>query len=373
MVQNKIYNNFLIDIFKTFLIILLGLSLMALTARAVNFLDLLVESGYSVSVYFKFSFLNIFGIAPKFIPLSFLLALTIFILKRTQDSEFIILWTSGLKKTSVINLFIFSSIVALIFYLIFSVFITPYTLNKSRQLLAEDKFNSLLPTVKTQQFSDSFKGFTFFVEKKNNNEIKNIFLHDKGNNIKNFSSNISEINSTSIFAENGIIENKRMLLFNGHVLSSKKDSSNEIIKFEKLSIDLSNLKNSTIKKPKIQETSTIRLMSCLTKKKDEDKICSDSFIKEILPNLSRRIIVPFYIPIISLIAGFMLIKSKKIYYNKIFVFAYSFLILLFTELSVRYTGINNFVMVSFMITPFCLFLLLYFFLIFKFERENKTL
>ena len=71
MVQNKIYNNFLIDIFKTFLIILFGLSLVALTARAVNFLDLLVESGYSVNVYFKYSFLNIFGIAPKFIPLSF--------------------------------------------------------------------------------------------------------------------------------------------------------------------------------------------------------------------------------------------------------------------------------------------------------------
>ena len=56
MVQNKIYNNFLIDIFKTFLIILFGLSLVALTARAVNFLDLLVESGYSVNVYFKYSF-----------------------------------------------------------------------------------------------------------------------------------------------------------------------------------------------------------------------------------------------------------------------------------------------------------------------------
>ena len=176
MVQNKIYNNFLIDIFKTFLIILFGLSLVALTARAVNFLDLLVESGYSVNVYFKYSFLNIFGIAPKFIPLSFLLALTIFILKRTQDSEFIILWTSGLKKISVINLFVFSSIVTLVFYLIFSVFITPYTLNKSRLLLAKDSFNSLLPTIKTQQFSDSFKGFTFFVEKKINNEIEEYFF-----------------------------------------------------------------------------------------------------------------------------------------------------------------------------------------------------
>ena len=109
MLQNKIYQNFLIEIFKTFLIILLGLSLIALTVRAVSFLDLIVESGYPISTYFKYSFFNIFGIAPKFIPLSFLLALTIFILRHIQDSEFVILWTSGVKKMQLVNLCFFSS------------------------------------------------------------------------------------------------------------------------------------------------------------------------------------------------------------------------------------------------------------------------
>ena len=78
--------------------ILFGLSLIALTVRAVSFLDLIVENGYLVSTYFKYSVLNLFGIAPKFIPLSFLLALIIFILKHIQDNEFVILWTSGVKK-----------------------------------------------------------------------------------------------------------------------------------------------------------------------------------------------------------------------------------------------------------------------------------
>ena len=60
---------------KNFIDHFIGLSLIALTVRAVNFLDLIVENGYNVSTYFKYSFLNIFGVAPKFIPLSFLLAL----------------------------------------------------------------------------------------------------------------------------------------------------------------------------------------------------------------------------------------------------------------------------------------------------------
>ena len=57
-------------------------------------------------------------------------------------------------------------------------------------MLGQSQFNSFLPTIKAKQFSDSFKGLTFFVEKKMDNEIQNVFLHDTGNNLKNFSSNI---------------------------------------------------------------------------------------------------------------------------------------------------------------------------------------
>ena len=371
MLRNKIYQNFFLEIFKTFLMILFGLSLIALTARAVNFLDLIVDSGYPVSTYFKYSLLNMFGIAPKFIPLSFLLALTIFTIKHLEDSEFVILWTSGVKKIYVVNLFFISSIVVLVFYLFFSTFITPLALNKSRLLLSNENFNSFLPTIKIQQFSDSFKGFTFLVEKKINNEMKNIFLHDKGNNLKNLSSNISKITETTIIAENGVIDRKNMFLFNGQIISSKKDSDNEIIKFEQLKIDLSNLSTATIKKPKIQETSTHSLLSCLINKSQE-RFCNEGFKKEILPTLNRRLITPFYIPVISLICALLLIKSKKAYLNKACIFVYGFLLLLFTELTVRYTGINNLLMISFIVIPFFLLLFFYIFFIINFSRESKS-
>ena len=81
MLQNKIYQNFFIEIFKTFLIIVFGLSIIALTVRAVNFLELIVDNGYPVTVYFQYSFLNLFGIAPKFIPLAFLISMVIFVVK----------------------------------------------------------------------------------------------------------------------------------------------------------------------------------------------------------------------------------------------------------------------------------------------------
>ena len=58
-------------------------------------------------------------------------------------------------------------------------------LKKSRYLLNKENFASFLPTVRIQQFSDSFKGFTFFVEKKKNDKIENVFIHDKSNVLKN--------------------------------------------------------------------------------------------------------------------------------------------------------------------------------------------
>tara|TARA_B100000242_G_scaffold133206_1_gene94677 strand:- start:227 stop:1354 length:1128 start_codon:yes stop_codon:yes gene_type:complete len=373
MLQNKIYQNFIVEIIRTLLIILFVLSLVALTVRAVNFLDLIVENGYNVSTYFKYSFLNIFGLAPKFIPLSFLIALLIFIIRHKNDSEFVILWTSGVKKIQLVNIIFLTSLIVSVFYLIFSTYVTPLALNKSRQILSNSDFNSFLPTIRTQQFSDSFKGFTFIVEKKQDNKLQNIFLHDKGDNLKNLSSNTSEISETTITAENGLLEEKKMYLFNGQIISSKKNTENEIIKFEQLTIDLSNLVTTTIKKPKIQETPTHKLLGCIFKDTNEEtRICNEEFKTEILPVLNRRMVTPFYIPVISLICALLLIKTKRFYLNKVSVFLYGFSLLLFTELAIRYTGISFMILTIYIILPFLFFLILYFFLVFQFSIENKV-
>ena len=373
MLQNKIYQNFLIEITKNFVVILFGLSIIALTVRAINFLELIVDSGYPVFTYFKYSFLNLFGIAPKFIPLAFLISLMMFILKHIQNSEFVILWTSGVKKMKIVNLFFVSSVLIAILYLFFSIFFTPYALNKSRLLLGNDQLNSFLPIVKTQQFTDSFEGFTFIVEKKIGNEIKNVFMYDKNNNLKNLSSNSQDTSSTTIIAREGLIDKKRMYLFNGQIISSKNNNKkNEIIKFEQLSIDLSELNSATVKKPKLQETSTLKLFNCFLKNTFNNKICEDSLKKEIIPILNRRLVLPLYIPVLALISSLMLIRSKRGFYNKYSIFLFNFLILLFTELVVRYTGINYFAKIIFIILPLILIFIFYFYLLIKFSKKIEV-
>ena len=80
--------------------------------------------------------------------LSFLLALTFSILKFERQNELIILWTSGVKKIKIVNLFFFLSILILLFQLLFSVLITPYSLNKSRNLIKDSAINSASLIVK---------------------------------------------------------------------------------------------------------------------------------------------------------------------------------------------------------------------------------
>ena len=368
MLQNKIYQNYFLEIIKTFLMILFGLSLIALTIRAVNFLDLIVESGYPLMIYFGYSFLNLFGIAPKFIPFSFLLALTIFIIKHINDSEFTILWTAGVKKVVLVNLLFYSSLIVLIFYLFFSTFLTPLLLNKSRQLLTYENFNSFLPTVKAQQFSDSFKGFTFIVGKKYNNELEDIFLFDACNNLKNLSSNKTDINSTTILASNGIVDRKNLILINGQVITTNKENKNEMLTFKQLNINLSKLSSVTIKKNKIQETSTLKLIKCFFKSSNSEEFCNENFLKEIAPTLNRRFVTPFYIPVIALISAFLLIKSNKIIFNKNLIFFYSFSILLFTEIAVKFTGQSIYFNTVYITLPIILIVLFYFYLKFKISK-----
>ena len=373
MLQNKIYQNFIKEIIKTFIVILFGLTIIAWTVRAVNFLDLIVDSGYSVITYFQYSVLNFFSILTKFIPLSFLISLIIFIIKQIQENEFIILWTSGVKKLQLVNLFFITSLGVLFFHIIFSTFISPLTLNKSRVLLNENGYNSFLPTVRVNQFSDSFQGFTFIVEEKFQDQIKNIFIHDSANTLKNLTANNPNTKSTTIVAQEGILEEKKMVLFNGKIITSEENNEkNKIIKFEQLNIDLKNLDPGTIKQTKLQETSSSKLIKCFFKFEEQMINCNENAKKEIITVLNRRIVLPFYIPVIALMCSFLLIKThKKNYFiNEYSIFIISFIILLYAELIIRYTGISSLARLIFICSPIILIPTIYLALIFNFKKES---
>ena len=89
--------------------------------------------------------------------------------------------------------------------------------------------------------------------------------------------------------------------------------------------------------------------------------------------LNKRFGMPLFIPLISLICCFLLtsIKDKKIYsYHKYIYFIIGFIILVTSEITVRYSGISlNHTMIYYFL-PISLPPLIYFILIRTFKYEN---
>ena len=214
MLSNKIYKHFFIELNKYFFIILFTFAAIVWTVQAVNLLDLIVEDGHAVSIYLKYSLLNISKVLTKFIPLSFLLALVITIRRLDEESELMILWTAGVNKIKLINFFIKFSLLITVLQLILAAFVNPNVLNYSRSLIKSSSLDFMSGTIKTNRFNDVTEGLTIFVEKKNESgKMENIFIRDESQMFKGLE-NSGDYNNLSIFAKKDTcFEKEKVFLF----------------------------------------------------------------------------------------------------------------------------------------------------------------
>jgi len=378
MVKNKIYKYLLSEVIKNFITILLTFTAIAWVVRAVNFLDLIVEDGYSSVIYFKYSLLNITTIITRFVPLSFLLSLVISIVKFEKQRELLILWTSGMAKIKIANIFLLIAFFITLLQLILSLFINPFLLNKSRSLLSDTEGLQYYSVLRTNDFSDTFKSITFYVEEKNeNNELKNIFIKDVGGNLNTLTDQVGNKKNLTIVAKKGFIVNNKLILYDGIIQTLTIKNEFKDIVFEKTELSLINIATRTIKKAKIQETSSNSLIRCLFSQNNNSDLenCSENFKNESIQNLSRRLGAPLYVPLISIIISFLLIykKEKKFnYLKKYILFILSFLILVSAEILLKYTGLSLMSASSYFIFPIIISILFYIYLFKKLMSEQIT-
>ena len=222
--------------------------------------------------------------------------------------------------------------------------------------------------LKSNDFSDSFKDITFYIDKKNtNNELINIFIKDESGSLNTIIDEIGEKKNSTIIAEKGFVDNQKLILFNGMIQTVNEKKEIQNILFEKTELSLVNLSTSTIKQPKIQETSSNTLLKCYLNTDDSENIfnCNKDSKKEAVQNLSRRLATPLYIPLISVITSFLLIYKKLETYNfirKYILFILSFLILILSEIFLKYTGLASSIATSYFIAPLVITFLFYIYL-----------
>jgi len=373
--NNRVYKYFFHEFIRYFSLVLFAVTAIIWTIQAVNFLDLVTNDGHAFRIYLLYSFLLLPKVLTKLIPLTFLLAAMITILKFEKDNELIVLWTSGLNKIYIVNLIFRISLIITFLQLLFACFITPETLNFSRSLIKNSQFQFVPSLLKEKKFNDTVEGLTIFVNKKNlDGTFSNIFIKDEKQTLTNVSTDSS---SVTIFAKSGFLSQneKNLVLFSGTIQKASKNKKINIVKFDKTIINLQGLSAKTITEPKIQETSTLHVLRCL---KEENLILhncnlTSDYQKDLRIEINKRFGMPFYIPLISLIICFLLgsRKDSKFSNYKIYIYVFiGFAILVASEIIVRYSGNSFQHTLGYYLLPIMMLPVTYILLLRSFKYEN---
>ena len=371
--KNTIYKYFFHEFLRYFSISLFALAIIVWTIQSVNFLDLVTEDGHAFATYFTYTFLILSKIFTKLIPFCFLIASVFTIIKFEKDNELIAIWTSGLNKIHIVNLIFRISLTIMFLQIILTTVINPTLLNSSRSIIKNSQLQFIPSLLKVKQFNDTVEGLTIFVGNKNQNQVySNIFIRDEGKILSSVATR-----SSTIYAKSGHMsdDEKHLILYNGNIQKLNDDGNVNVVKFEKTILNLSGITTKSISEPKIQETSTLRILNCMVKKSTKKHNCDQNkkSLMDTKIEFNKRFGMPVYIPLISLICSFMLSsrRDQKIYeYNKYIFFFISFLILAVSEVIVRYSGTSWTHTIVYYLLPLGLLPLFYVSLMRKFKYEN---
>ena len=379
--KKLIFKKFSKDLIQFFLLVSLSISLIIWVIQAVNYLDFVTEDGHGFKIYFLYTLLSLPKIFSKILPFIYFLSIFFIILKYENNNELIIFWTIGIKKLQFVNVLIKFSFFYLFLQLILTTLIVPKSLDQARSYIRSSNVDLYSSIIQEKKFIDTVKNLTIFVnEKSSNGELKNIFLKEQ----------MDDDSYQIIYAKYGNITYKNnknnLLLFDGKILNHSNNKTN-VFKFSKTELNLSKFSTKTTTHPKIQEVTTLNIISCVMLlnnykiflidkkfKKNHDAInCNKGNLKNTYQEIFKRMFLPFYLPVLSLIASLIIIKSKDDYRfsrYKFSLFIIGVSVIIVSELSMRYAD-ESILLNSWLASiPVILFISIYLYFIKKFKLSN---
>ena len=375
-----LFRKLLSDYLSFFFIALFSASIVIWVFRAVNFLDIMIEDGRDYLVYISFSLLNFPKILSKVFPFVLFFSLFYVTIKSEIKNELIILWNFGVHKIKVIKFILKISLALLILQIILTAFVVPKSQDMARSFLRSSTVNFFDNFIKPQKFNDTIKGVTIYSDNKDKfGNLTNLYLKKKIN------SNEFQITYAKKGEFKQIGNTPILVLYEGATITSKNDEITNI-SFSKSDFSLANIETNTTTYKKTQEISSLKLFLCIKnfykfeKKEFKMKVknienCSYQNIQNIIKEIYKRFVIPFYIPLLSLIPFLLITSSKEnSNYNKmrIITFLIGLTVIIFSETTIRLISQISIYDVGVMITPIVLLSLLYIFLSKKFNKGMEN-
>ena len=361
--KKLIFKKLLFDITVFFLISSVTLGLIVWVIQAVNYMDFITEDGHSLSIYFKYTLLSLPKILSRILPFIFFISVFYNLVKLENNNELLVYWTYGVTKLKFINILFTFSLLFLLIQVLLNILVVPLTLDKGRDYIKKSDLEFFPSLIKEKKFIDTVSDLTIFVDKINNKgELVNIFLKDQ----------IEDKESQIIHAKKGILQKQNgknfLVLIDGEFVNYIEGKVTNF-SFKKTNFDLSKYSTKTTTYRKIQEVDIMVLINCLKNQylktsytEVEDFVCNNESLKNIKQETLKRIFKPFYIPVICLIASLLIFASKDNYaYGrvKIILFLLGIIALIASEISVRYSGLDNTKSLIFIGIPLMMIFIIY--------------
>ena len=369
--KKLIFRKFAKDTSIFFILMSLVVGLIVWTLQAVNYFDFVVQDGHGLKTYFSYIILNFPKIIHRIIPFIFFVSLFYVLIDYEIRNELLIFWVSGISKLNFANKVILLSVILTILQIGIGGFFSPLTQYKGREFLKNSNIDFFTSLIKEGKFINAVDGLTIFIKKKNvDGSFSKVFIEDSSKN-----------NTKMIYAKNGnIIDNdkkKIFKLYEGQVINKENKKIN-VFKFDEIDFNLADYSSNTILVPKIQEMPSTKLLNCSLKLKDYEEYdkkynfsCKEELRNEINQELFKRFYKPLYIPIIAIMSCFLIIvpKNNTSYKNnRKITFFMTFLIIVLSEASLRYSTTSNLFTLFYLILPWLCFLSIY--LIFYKRTKN---
>ena len=373
-----LFRKLLSDCTLFFLIRLLSTSIIIWGVSSVNFLYIIVEDGRNDFVSLNFSLLNFPKIVTKLIPFILFFSFVYTITKYEIKNELMIFWNFGINKIEFINFFLKLSIIITVLQIFLTASIVPKTQDLARSFLRTSSVNFLENFVKPKVFNDAIKSLTIYSNSKDKDgNLKEIYLK-KGSG--DFQITYAKKGNFKQVGNSQILE-----LYSGETISIINNKITSF-KFSQSDINLSNLEDNTTTYKKTQEVATVDLFKCYHNlmnlnilqidKNFQVENCLEENINNILKELYKRIIIPFYIPVLILISLLLIIRSKEnTNYTKyrFLIFSIGLCAIVISEMTIRFINEDFLRNLKIIVIPFFSLISLYFlFLIkFKFIKTSK--
>ena len=373
-----LFRKLLSDYLSFFFITIICTSIVIWVFQAVNYLDIMIEDGRDYLVYLNFTLLNFPKILSKVFSFSLFFSLFYVTIKSELNNELIIYWNFGVHKIEVVNFILKVSFILMIIQIILTAFVVPKSQDLARSFLKSSSINFFDNFIKPKKFNDTIKGVTIYSDKKDQNgDLINLYLK------REIKPNEFQIT----YAKKGNfkqIGNSPILVLNeGATITIKNDDVTNI-SFSKSDFSLANIDSNTTTYKKTQEISSQNLIICiknfyqLEKKMFEKKVkdienCSYENIQNIIKEFYKRFLIPFYIPLLTLVPLLLITTSKEnLNYNKLRVatFSLGLIIIIFSETTISFISKISIYDIGIMVIPLILISFLY---LFFFRQFNTSI